>query len=224
MKIGLVIAIEKEIEAFLSEFENLEVLSEGYFKVYRAKAGKNEVYALKSGWGHVDAAAATQFLLTTFKCSAIFNYGVTGALDPSLKVDDLFIAEKVINYNYDTSEIDPFLPHQYEGEPSPFMALDAGLLEKAKKAWPELKSAVVASGDAFVSDKKLKEELFSMGCNLVEMELGAIRRIAALNGVPVLSVKCISDTYDGDGSDFLENVRRSSKKAFVIMKKLLLEL
>ena len=53
------------------------------------------------------------------------------------------------------------------------------------------------------------------------MEIAAIARLCALNGVPCLSVKCISDTYDGDGSDYVKNVTESAQKAFRVLLNLL---
>jgi adenosylhomocysteine nucleosidase len=53
------------------------------------------------------------------------------------------------------------------------------------------------------------------------MELAAIARICALNQVPCLSIKCISDTFDGDGGDFQQNVTRSAQKAFEVIHRLL---
>ena len=43
----------------------------------------------------------------------------------------------------------------------------------------------------------------------------------AQNKVKCLSIKCISDEYDGDGSDFETNVRASADKAFKIIDQLL---
>ncbi len=45
-----------------------------------------------------------------------------------------------------------------------------------------------------------------------------------LNKVKCLSIKCISDTFDGDGSMFEENVSKSSDKAFKLLSEILLEL
>ena len=39
-------------------------------------------------------------------CDVILNFGVTGALEEDLQVDDLFVVEKVCHYDFDTSAID----------------------------------------------------------------------------------------------------------------------
>ncbi len=221
MKTGIVIAIAKELAAFLNGRFVTEEIRDGGRVVYHAKTGDGDVYAVQSGCGKIDAAAATQYLVTAFGVDRIFNYGVTGALERGLKVDDLFVASRTLNYEYDVSEVDPVAPNQYAEFPGPFMPLDAGLIADALRVCPGLKTAAVATGDRFVSDREFKKHLAGLGCSLCDMELAAVVRTAFLNGVPVLSIKCISDTFDGDGGDFLRNVEKSAAKAFEVMEKLL---
>ena len=56
------------------------------------------------------------------------------------------------------------------------------------------------------------------------MEIAAIARTCERSGVKCLSIKCISDTFDGDGGDFNENVTRSAEKAFSALRKIIREL
>ena len=78
--------------------------------------------------------------------------------------------------------------------------------------------ASVASGDRFVESKADKDALRALSCDICDMEIAAIARICALNDVPCLSVKCISDTYDGTSADFEQNVTRSAEKAFYALR------
>ena len=52
-------------------------------------------------------------------------------------------------------------------------------------------------------------------------ELAAIARVCERSGVKCLSVKCISDTFDGNGADFAVNVKKSAEKAFAALRKVL---
>ena len=221
MKYGLLIAIESELKAFLESGGEMTKERVNGRTVYRTTIGKNEVFALCSGAGEIDAAAGTQLLITKYDCEAMLNFGVTGALDPSLKVEDLFVARKVRHYDFDCSAFEDVTPNQYMEFPDPFIPLDEGLIEKAKAAEPGLREAVVASGDKFVEDKTEKNRLREMGCILCEMELAAIARVCFLNGVKCLSIKCISDTFEGGSGDFLTNVERSAKAAFRVLSAVL---
>ena len=221
MKIGIVIAIERELQSFLESNYEIETLNDGCFTCFRALVNNNEVYAIRSRWGLIDAAMATQYLISRYNTEIILNFGVTGALDPALKVSDLFYVSKCMNFDFDTSSIDNVVKHQYGDMDDEFIHLDQGLIDLLKSVYPNIKEAVDASGDLFVDRKKDKEERFNCGCNICDMEIAAIARVCFLNKVKCLSIKCISDEYEGDGSDFEKNVRFSADKAFRLIDKLL---
>lgn len=224
MKIGIVIAIARELKAFLESNYSIEVINEGAKEVYKTQINNNELYAVKSGYGLIDAAAATQFLITKYGCEIILNFGVTGALTRDLKVDDLFVVTKAINHDYDVSPIDPVRIHQYEEFQDEFIPLDFELIKLAKSIRPDLKEAIDASGDRFIEKREDKTYLASLGCNICDMEIAAIARTAYLNNARALSIKCISDTFDGDGGDFNTNVTNSANKAFSLLKDIIEQL
>ena len=220
-KIGIVIAIERELQAFLKSNYEIETIEDGCFSCFKTVIGGNEVYAIKSGWGLIDAAMTTQYLIDKYKVEIILNFGVTGALDPSLKVSDLFYVSKCVNFDFDTSTIDDVVVHQYGDMKDEFIYLDQSLIDVIKELYPEIKEAVDASGDMFVEKTEDKEARFAAGCNICDMEIVAISRVCFLNDVKCMSIKCISDEYDGDGSDFEKNVHASAEKAFVLIENFL---
>lgn len=221
MKIGLIIAVESELQAFLRFGGERKEHSVSNRKIYETTISGHDIFAMQSGCGEIDAAAATQLLITKFDCELILNFGVTGALDPSLRVEDLFVVRKVCHYEFDTSCIDPVKEHQYEEFPDEFIPMDDALVEFTKSVCPDIREAVVASGSRFIEKKEDKRELAALGCNICEMEIAAIARVCYLSQVRCLSIKCISDTYDGNGGDFWTNVERSAKRAFDVILQLL---
>lgn len=217
MKIGLIIAIERELKAFLNFGAKIEEEKINSHTIYKTKINGHEIYAVKSGYGIIDASAATEFLITKFDVEFVINFGVTGALDPELKVSDLFVVRKVLHYDYDVSCIDPVKMHQYEEFKDEFIPLDDGTVEFVKSIYPNIKEAVVASGGKFIDDKNEKIALRKLGCNICDMEIASISRVCYLNNVKCLSIKCISDTFDGDGGDFNKNVQESARLAFNVI-------
>ena len=202
MKIGLLIAITRELEAFLqSGEERTEEIVAGR-TVYKTRMEGHEIYAVCSGCGEIDAASATMLLIVKYGCELILNFGVTGALDRSLKVEDLFVAEKAWHY-------DEFIP------------LDADLISLVTEKIPGIRKISVASADKFVENRETKLKLAESGCGLCEMELAAIARVCERSGVKCLSIKCISDAFDGTGADFEKNVRNSAAKAFSAIREVL---
>ena len=222
MKIGLLIAIEQELAAFLQSGEDRTEETVAGRTVYRTRMEGHDVFAVCSGAGEIDAAAATMLLVVRYGCEIIMNFGVTGALEEDLKVEDRFIAEKVWHYDFDVS---PFLTDlkkgQYAEYPDEFIPLDAGLAEMATEKIPGIRRIAVASGDRFVEDKTEKLRLRESGCGICEMELAGIARVCERSGVRCLSVKCISDAFDGTGADFAANVEKSAEKAFAVIREML---
>ena len=53
------------------------------------------------------------------------------------------------------------------------------------------------------------------------MELAGIARTCERSGVKCLSIKCISDIFDGTGADFEKNVKASAAKAFGAIREVL---
>ena len=118
MKIGLIIAIERELAAFLNSGENITEEAVAGRTVYHAMMEDHEICAVQSGCGEIDAAAATMLLIVKYGCGIILNFGVTGALDADLKVEDLFVAEKVWHYDFDVTPFSDFVKvGQYEEYP-----------------------------------------------------------------------------------------------------------
>lgn len=224
MRIGIVIAIKRELEAFLNSNYEIEEIKEDNFECFKTKINNHDIYAIQSGWGLIDAASATQYLITKYHTEMILNFGVTGALDPTLKVSDLFYVKKCMNFDFDTSTIDDVVKHQYGDLEDEFVYLDEDLIQKVKELFPDIKEAVDASGDMFVDQKEDKEARFQAGCNICDMEIVAIARVCYLNKVKCLSIKCISDEYDGDGKDFEKNVKASANKAFTLIDTLIRQL
>ena len=221
MKIGLLIAIDRELAAFLQSGEERTEETVAGKTVYRTRMEGHEVYAVKSGCGEIDAAAATALLIVKYGCGIILNFGVTGALEEDLKVEDLFVVEKACYYDFDLSAVDGLKKGQYGEYPDEFIPLDRGLADLVTEKIPGIRRITAASGDKFVADREGKLRLRAMGCGICDMEVAGIARTCERSGVRCLSVKCISDTFDGDGSDFEKNVKRSAEKAFRVIREVL---
>ena len=224
MVIGLVIAIERELKAFLAEGGDVKTVKVGRREAYRTTINGHEICAVLSGYGEIDAAAATQFLITAFDCDVVMNFGVAGALRRGLAVKDLFVVRGAVNYDFDTSCIDDVAPHQYMEYADAVIPVDEGLAKLALALRPDARPTVVASGERFIEDPAEKTALASLGCDICDMEIAAIARVAERNGVRAFSVKCISDTFDGDGGDFQKNVEAGAAKAFGLLCDILLHI
>lgn len=225
MRVGIVIAVKKELESFLNSDYHVDVLIDNKRDVFRTIIGDKEVYAIKSGAGQIDAASATQLLITKYDVDVVLNFGVAGAIVRGLQVQDLFVVNKACNYDFDTSEVDEIGKHQYEEFTDMYIPLDNSLINLTKSLCPDIKDAYVASGDKFIAFQKEKDDLSNDTlCNICDMEIAAIARTCFLNEVKCLSIKCISDSYEGSGTEYRENVSKSSDKAFKLMIEIIKQL
>jgi len=224
-RIGIVIAVVRELKSFLESDFELETINLSNFTVYKTIINNNEVYAIKSGMGMVDASIATTILINYFNCEIIINYGVTGALDKSVKVKQLFFVKAAVNSVLDTTPIDPLKKCQYGDMDDIYIPLDEDLIKLAQEIDKDATTTICASSDRFVESKELKEEIRKdTNASICDMECAAIARTCYLLNTKCLSIKCISDSYDGDGTEFQENIIESGKKAFDLLKKILYRL
>ena len=221
MKIGLLIAISRELEAFLASGEERKEETVAGRTVYSTRMEGHEIFAVKSGCGEIDAAAATMLLIVHCGCEMIMNFGVTGALEEDLKVEDLFVVEKVCHYDFDVTAFGAPKVGQYEEYPDEFIPLDEDLVRLAVRRVPGIRRIAAASADKFVENRAEKIRLRNMGCGICDMEIAAIARTCERSGIKCLSIKCISDTFDGNGADFEANVRKSAAKAFAALREIL---
>ena len=221
MKIGMIIAISRELNAFLQSGENRTEETVVGRTVYHTMMTGHDVYAVQSGCGEIDASAATMLLIVRYGCDVILNFGVTGALEEDLRVEDLFVVEKACHYDFDVRPLGQLKVGWYEEYPDEFIPLDPGLVRLATERMPEIRKIAVASGDKFVENMEEKLRLRNMGCGICDMEIAAIARTCERSGVRCLSIKCISDTFSGDGSDFNRNVTRSAEKAFQALREII---
>ena len=221
MKIGLLIAVERELEAFLASGEERAEETVAGKTVYRTRMEGHDVFAVQSGCGEIDAAAAASLLIVRYGCGVVLNFGVAGALEADLQVDDLFVVEKACHYDFDISPFVPVKKMQYAEYPDIFIPLDSGLAELAAKKVPGVRKVAAASADKFVEDRAEKLRLRALGCGICDMEIAGIARTCERAGVRCLSVKCISDTFEGDSGDFEANVRAGAVKAFAAIREVL---
>lgn len=173
--------------------------------------------------GKVNAAIAAQVLISRYQVDMIFNLGSSGAISPELEIGDLVIATEAVQHDVDLSgfglargevmfDVDlAAASGQLTCRRQAAFATDVQLRELATQVvqidslahvgqrQPLLFHGRVLSGDGFLNDvvaaRRLRDEL---GGLCVDMEAGAIAQVCALNEVPLLVIRAISDRANGD--------------------------
>ena len=178
--------------------------------------GGKKLVVVKCGVGKVNAAICVQILKDDFDITHVINTGIAGSLDNRLDISDLVVSDNAVYHDFDVS-LFGYKRGQVPGLDVHFFPADSELKERlvsaCKQADPthKLLLGTIASGDRFVSDSGIKDEIkkeFDALC--CEMEGCAIAHAAYLNGIPFCILRKISDKADGSA---LEDYPSFEKKA-----------
>jgi len=203
MKIGIFAAEKQEIKLLEKRIQGDKVKIAGISLIDGTIDGRQVVLAC-SGIGKVNAAMCTQILISEFKVQAVINTGTAGALSGELNVFDMVAAVDSVQYDVNAVHFG-YAKGQVPGTKSAFWQANKNLRNTALKAFKALKSEAqfngikmiegrIASGDTFISDKKLRAQIikdFQPAC--VEMEGAAAAQVCVLNKIPYLILRSISD-------------------------------
>ena len=206
--IGCVIAMDSEAEILLSQME-VEGISSLYGKpVYTGKAFGKDVILVVCGVGKVNAAAGACAAISK-GADVILNFGVAGGLHENTEVAEVYAIEKAVQYDFDCTQLNGSKVGTLDGETENFMPL----FVPDKFDFPR---RALGTGDRFNDSVKDHELLIELGCDIREMEGGAIVEVCKYAGVPCVSVKAISDVY-GTGST-TEQFKKNLKLALLNLK------
>ena len=229
--IGIIGAMECEINRIKSMLKNIEETNYCQFTFYRGELFDKSIVLVKSGVGKVASAVCTQIMIDLFKPDYIVNTGVAGGLKTGIEIGEIIIADKLVQHDFDTTflgyakgyvcnGINPKEPTYFYPDKELVKNFEKGLSSKD----PEIKHHIgtVASGDTFISSNTKKKEIKELfdAC-AVEMEGAAIAQTATLNNLPFVIIRAISDLADDNASKKLqfteENMAELSAKALEII-------
>ncbi|MFC5703482.1 5'-methylthioadenosine/adenosylhomocysteine nucleosidase [Cohnella faecalis] len=228
--IGLIGAMQEEIELLLGQLQNAETERHAGITYYKGTLHGRKTVLCKSGVGKVNAAVCTQALIDRFGADAVIFTGVAGAVDPKLNIGDIVISTSSVQHDMDVTPLGftrGVIPYQ---EVSDFPA-DERLISLAQEAGEialpgRCHTGKVLSGDQFVADrefvKKLREELDG-ACT--EMEGAAVAQVCFMNDVPHVIIRSMSDKADGSAHvNFAEFTVEAANRSFSIVNEMVRKL
>ena len=192
MKIGIIVAMRKELDLLLPLLHNSEESRMGGFEFHCGKIDKHDVMVMQCGIGKVNAAMGTLMLVNHFAPNYVINSGVAGGADLSVNVMDVVAGAQVAYHDVwcgPESEVGQVqgLPLYYEGSKR--------LLELVSSR-DDIHKGLICSGDQFIDkmeDVKRIKGIFPSAL-AVDMESGAIAQVCYLSKVPFLALRDISDS------------------------------
>lgn len=231
MSIGIIVATDEElieIKNIMDSYEERDIYELTFVK---GKINGKKVIVVKCGIGKVNAARTTQILIDNFKISKIINIGAAGGINPELKIQDIVIGEKIVQYDFDISSSGDYEKGEIQGV-GKYIRSDYELINICKRVLEkrmenDIKVVIgtIATADIFCSDpEKAKEVREEFEAECVEMEGAAIAQVCFLDKIPFLVIRGISDTPNGHNEmDYYTYCHIAAKHAAEFLQDLLWE-
>ncbi|MCP2035017.1 adenosylhomocysteine nucleosidase [Planomicrobium sp. HSC-17F08] len=198
MRIGVIGAMEEEVELLRSSLENAQVSEIANCEFTSGTYKGQDVVLLKSGIGKVNAAMSTTLLLQQFKPDVVINTGSAGGFDQALEVGAIVISDEVRHHDVDVT-VFGYEMGQVPQLPAAFRS-DEKLIDLATKAVEELGEhpygvGLIATGDSFMNDPERVEKVrgFFPSMKASEMEAAAVAQVCHQFNVPFVVIRALSD-------------------------------
>lgn len=208
MKIGIIVAMDKELDQLKSLFND------------------ENVRVQKCGIGTVNAALGAQRMINEFHPDVIISSGCAGGNGDDVRIQDVVVSTELCYHDvYCGKAIDDTTVYgQVQGMPARFQA-DPRMLEVATSLkFDDLKihPGLVVTGDWFVDSKDKMREIIGHfpEAKAVDMESCAIAQTCYINQVPFLSFRVISDLplKDTDASQYHNFWDTVAEHSFMVTK------
>ena len=231
MSIGIIVATDEELIEMKNIMDSYEEKDIYELTFVKGKINSKKVIVVKCGIGKVNAARTTQILIDNFKISKIINIGAAGGINPELKIQDIVIGEKIVQYDFDISSSGDYEKGEIQGV-GKYIRSDYELINICKRVLEkrmenDIKVVIgtIATADIFCSDpEKAKEVREEFEAECVEMEGAAIAQVCFLDKIPFLVIRGISDTPNGHNEmDYYTYCHIAAKHAAEFLQDLLWE-
>ena len=192
MRIGIIVAMDKELRQLQEVFKDSDVLVQ------------------KCGIGKVNAALGAQKMINEFHPDVIISSGCAGGNGDDINVQDIVVSSELCYHDvYCGKAIDDTTVYgQVQGLPARYQA-DPELLRKAISLQTpniSLHPGLIVTGDWFVDSKDKMREIIGHfpEAKAVDMESCAIAQTCYINKVKFISFRVVSDIplRDTDASQY----------------------
>jgi adenosylhomocysteine nucleosidase len=159
-KVAIVAALEREVLSLVRHWRSTEKEHSGRsFRFFE----NGEIVVVCGGIGAEAARRATEAAIALYAPGLVYSVGFAGALQPDLKVGEIFVPRRVVNAS-DGSSVDT-----------------------------ETGEGVLVSFNSVASPEQKLRLGDSFGAQAVDMEAAAVAQAAGARGVRFAAVKAISD-------------------------------
>lgn len=217
MSLAIMSAMDVEIELYLEKCDLQATTERAGLTFHEGHWRDHDLILVRAGVGKVNAALCTQLLIDAFDVRAVICTGSAGAVNPALDIGDIVVARDCVHHDVVVDFLGlprgqiPFTDFRFF-ETAPELRQPIQALSLPDHTIHEGR---VLTGDTFIETESRRRKLREgLDGDCVEMEGAAVGQVCALNEVPYLVVRAISDRADGtsdvDFETFLEEAAQSS--------------
>ena len=211
--IGIIAAMEKEVNNFLSLMEKYKTKKIHHLTIYLGKIGKQKIALSVSGIGKVSSSMIVSIMVDHFKVDKIINIGVSGGYSVRVKCGEVVVGKK---YSYADVDTSCFTGHEFGQVPGlpTYYTGDEDLISKIKT---DVVFGTILTGDKFFTSGEECDEIVNNHFKddevcAFDMESTALAQACYLLNVPFLAIRAISDVI-GRKEDAVERYRNYVEEA-----------
>jgi adenosylhomocysteine nucleosidase len=181
--IGLIAAMPQESGALLKHIKEWRRTKLGGFRGARFRLMNRNCVLVTSGMGVKHAREATHTLLAATRPHLLISFGIAGAANDDLQIGDVVVARN-------TCLLENVLPGQFLSLASLSETAQHAASQALQPSGARLFSGTVITTRGAQGVLQGKEEITNP---VLEMETAGIAQVAAENGIPLISIRSISD-------------------------------
>lgn len=180
---GLIAAMRQESDALLRYINNSKPIRMGAFHGRSFKIAGQKCVLITSGMGMRRASEAARILIELVSPSGLVSFGIAGAVETGLAIGDVIAAESV--RRWENGVAGPGLPL----EPWSGVAFEMASRVLAERGAQLFVGTAVTTGGSQLTEDQLGGIIHPV----LEMETAGIAQRAAEKGIPLISIRSISD-------------------------------
>lgn len=216
--IGIIAAMQEEMNEIKKIMNNVQEKNIYELKFYEGTINNKNIVLVESGVGKVNAARTTQVLIENYKIDAVINVGSAGSANQELQIGDIVIGKTLVQHDFDITAFGH--PKGYISNVGERIKSDENLIKSMEQTIENLqnkefkiKIGTIASGDIFCTEPKMKEKIRDkFNADAIEMEGAAIAQVCKLDNMPILVIRSISDSPNGNNNITFEQYLETASK------------
>lgn len=195
MKIGIIIAMDKEFRRISEMLNGLKTEEDGGRTFVTGSLGDNELVLHQCGIGKVNAAVGVSEMIRRYNPDLVVSTGCAGGGRTDMEVMDVVVSTELAYHDvYCGEAIGKTVYGQVQGMPARYKS-PSDIVEIAKSVSPRVHAGLIVTGDWFVDSREKMREIVGHfpEAAAVDMESAAIAQTCHIYGIPFISFRVISD-------------------------------